>query len=84
MLRPDPSAVLRKFAQKRIQDAPDSGWILEKSPVISINFTFASLACKMLILFPLRLFTPYNPDIPSLQAGDEGNFKSKMKESPVL
>jgi hypothetical protein len=24
-------------------------------------------------------FTPYNPESPSLQTGDEGNFKSKDK-----
>jgi len=27
-------------------------------------------------------FTPYNPESPSLQTGDEGNFKSKHKEKP--
>jgi len=26
------------------------------------------------------LFTPYNPESPGLQIGDEGNFKSKDKE----
>ena len=30
----------------------------------------------------LRTFTPYNPESPSLQTGDEGNFKSKDKEKP--
>jgi hypothetical protein len=28
------------------------------------------------------LFTPYNPESPSLQTGDEGDFKSKDKEKP--
>jgi hypothetical protein len=27
-------------------------------------------------------FTPYNPESPSLQTGDEGDFKSKDKEKP--
>ncbi|OGP95137.1 MAG: hypothetical protein A2157_06760 [Deltaproteobacteria bacterium RBG_16_47_11] len=27
-------------------------------------------------------FTPYNPESPGLQTGDEGNFKSKDKEKP--
>jgi hypothetical protein len=27
-------------------------------------------------------FTPYNPESPSLQTGDDGNFKSKDKEKP--
>jgi hypothetical protein len=27
-------------------------------------------------------FTPYNPESPILQTGDEGNFKSKDKEKP--
>ena len=27
-------------------------------------------------------FTPYNPESPSLQTGDEDNFKSKYKEKP--
>ena len=27
-------------------------------------------------------FTPYNPESPSLQTGDEGNFKSSDKEKP--
>src|SRR4030066_1692512 len=29
-----------------------------------------------------NIFTPYNPESPSLQTGDEGNFKSKDKEKP--
>jgi len=29
-----------------------------------------------------KLFTPYNPESPSLQTGDEGNFKSKDEEKP--
>ena len=28
------------------------------------------------------LFTPYNPESPCLQTGDEGNFKSKDEEKP--
>ncbi len=33
---------------------------------------------------PLDLveFTPYNPESPGLQIGDEGDFKSKDKEKP--
>jgi hypothetical protein len=27
-------------------------------------------------------FTPYNPESPILQTGDEGNFKPKDKEKP--
>jgi hypothetical protein len=34
--------------------------------------------------FSSNFFTPYNPESPSLQTGDEGNFKSKDKKSPVL
>jgi DNA mismatch repair protein MutS len=30
----------------------------------------------------LQTFTPYNPESPGLQTGDEGNFKSKDKEKP--
>jgi methylmalonyl-CoA mutase N-terminal domain/subunit len=29
-----------------------------------------------------KRFTPYNPESPGLQTGDEGNFKSKDKEKP--
>jgi len=29
-----------------------------------------------------KKFTPYNPENPGLQTGDEGNFKSKDKEKP--
>jgi DNA mismatch repair protein MutS len=32
--------------------------------------------------FLKKLFTPYNPESPSLQTGDEGNFKSKDEEKP--
>jgi hypothetical protein len=32
--------------------------------------------------FPCFEFTPYNPENPSLQIDDEGNFKSKDKEKP--
>jgi len=30
----------------------------------------------------LKIFTPFNPESPSLQTGDEGNFKPKDKEKP--
>ena len=37
-----------------------------------------SIPNKLLV----RSFTPYNPESPGLQTGDEGNFKSKDKEKP--
>jgi len=41
---------------------------------------------EIIIIFvgpPLSIFfTPYNPESPSLQTGDENNFKSKDKEKP--
>jgi hypothetical protein len=33
-------------------------------------------------IWEINEFTPYNPESPSLQAGDEGNFKSKDEEKP--
>jgi hypothetical protein len=32
--------------------------------------------------FEHLIFTPYNPENPSLQTGDGGNFKCKDKEKP--
>jgi deoxyinosine 3'endonuclease (endonuclease V) len=41
-------------------------------------FDLPSIGCAKTPL--IDEFTPYNPESPGLQTGDEGNFKSKDKE----
>jgi mRNA interferase MazF len=50
-------------------------------PITDKDFETGSLK-KPSNVRPNRIFTPYNPESPSLQTGDEGNFKSKDKQKP--